>query len=96
MAKEESMISDCLKAAKLDFTQKLSCLADKGYQGLCKLHPNSRTPQNRPREQQLSAEAKQYNRELAKLRVICEHINCLLKVFKILLTATEIEESDLA
>lgn len=60
------------------------CLADKGYQGLAKIHPNSCTPNKKPRGTSLSIENKHCNRQLAKLRVVGEHINRSLKIFKIL------------
>lgn len=60
------------------------CLADKGYQGIAKIHPNSRTPKKKPRRGSISAEDKYLNQQLAQLRVVVEHINRTLKIFKIL------------
>jgi hypothetical protein len=60
------------------------CLADKGYQGLTKMHPKSCTPKKKPRGASLSLENKRCNRQLAKLRIVGEHINRSLKIFKIL------------
>ncbi|HET8685413.1 MAG TPA: IS5 family transposase [Methanosarcina sp.] len=60
------------------------CLADKGYQGLAKLHENSCLPTKKPRQKQLDAHEKQHNRNLSRLRVIVEHINRRLKIFRIL------------
>lgn len=57
---------------------------DKGYQGIQKLHPNSQVPQKKPRNRNLSDEEKKRNRELAKNRVIGEHIYRKLKNFPIL------------
>lgn len=62
----------------------LLCLADKGYQGIAKLHPNSITPQKKPPKQPLSDADKQANRALARLRVKVEHSIRLLKRFRIL------------
>jgi len=61
----------------------VECLADKGYQGIAKIHPNSRIPKKKQRKASLSAEDKHLNRQLAKLRVVGEHVN-RLKIFKIL------------
>jgi hypothetical protein len=72
------------KDSKLKFKSELECLADKGYQGIKKLHPNSSTPQKKPRGRVLSLQEKSRNRELAQLRVVGEHVNCRLKIFKIL------------
>lgn len=60
------------------------CLADKGYQGLAKLHLNSCTPVKKPRQRPLSCQERQHNRNLARLRVVAEHVNRRLKVFRIL------------
>lgn len=60
------------------------CLADKGYQGIAKIHALSHTPKKKPKKVGLSVEEQQSNRQLAKLRVIGEHINRALKIFKIL------------
>jgi hypothetical protein len=48
---------------------------DKGYQGIKKLHSNSQVPQKKPRKGKLSDEDKNKNRELARKRVIVEHVN---------------------
>lgn len=60
------------------------CLADKGYQGLAKLHPSSCTPIKKPRKTKLDKFERQHNRLLARLRVVAEHVNRRLKIFRIL------------
>ena len=60
------------------------CLADKGYQGIAKLHPNSCTPTKKPRNAKLSKAERQSNRLLGRLRVVVEHVNRRLKIFRIL------------
>jgi transposase len=62
----------------------MMCLADKGYQGIAKIHALSRTPKKKPRGGSISAKDKHLNRQLAQLRVVVEHINRTLKIFKIL------------
>lgn len=62
----------------------MECLGDKGYQGIQKLHPLSRTPKKKPRGAQLSAQDKKSNRDLARLRIVAEHVNRSLKIFRIL------------
>jgi len=47
-------------------------------------HANSQVPQKKPRKGTLSDEAKKRNRELARQRVIGEHVHRKLKIFKIL------------
>jgi len=64
--------------------EEMLCLADKGYQGIAKLHGNSITPQKKPPKQRLSDEDKQTNRALARLRVKVEHSIRRLKRFRIL------------
>lgn len=63
------------KQSKVRPKAVVTCLADKGYQGIVQLHPNSRTPHKKPRKSYLSQLHKQQNRELARMRVICEHSN---------------------
>lgn len=72
------------KSSRVQLQPAVMCLADKGYQGIAKIHPNSCTPKKKPRGASLSAQDKQLNRQLAKLRVIGEHVNRALKIFKIL------------
>jgi hypothetical protein len=72
------------KQSRIPLTQTIKCLVDKGYQGIKKLHANSQVPQKKPRKGTLSDEAKKRNRELARQRVIGEHVHRKLKIFKIL------------
>lgn len=72
------------KSSKVQLGQEIMCLADKGYQGIAKIHALSHTPKKKPKKASLSVEEQQSNRQLAKLRVIGEHINRALKIFKIL------------
>lgn len=80
------------KASRIRLHPQTEGLEDKGFQGIDKLHGLSHTPRKKPRRGKLSASDKQYNRALAKRRVVVEHIsrvvvehiNCTLKVFKIL------------
>ena len=60
------------------------CLADKGYQGLTKVHRNSHRPQKKPPRAVLSAQQRRENRQLAQQRVVIEHVNGYLKRFRIL------------
>jgi len=45
-----------------------------------KLHPNSRNQKKKPRGSDLSAQDKKLNRELARLRVVGERVNRMLKI----------------
>lgn len=72
-----------LRQSKVRLGSRL-CLADKGYQGIVKLHPDSIIPQKKPRRRSLSKEDRQANRALARLRVKVEHGIRRLKRFRIL------------
>ena len=72
------------KTSKVRLRKDIECLGDKGYQGIQKLHVNSRIPTKKPRGRELSREEKKSNQELAKARVVGEHIHRKLKIFKIL------------
>lgn len=60
------------------------CLADKGYRGLAKLHPHSCTPTKKSAKSKLDKEERQYNQMLASLRIVAEHTNRRLKIWRIL------------
>ena len=60
-------------------------LADSGYQGLTKRHPNRRTPHKRRRKTiALTPEQQAHNRALASERVLVENVIRRLKVFRVL------------
>ena len=64
--------------------ESLEVLADSGYQGLQELHGKAQTPQKKPRKSELTEEQRQSNRELARRRVVVEHVIRSLKIFRIL------------
>lgn len=72
------------KRSRVEPHQSLELLADSGYQGLQKLHAKSKTPRKKPRKSELTDEQKQSNRELARRRVVVEHVIRSLKIFRIL------------
>lgn len=72
------------QASGVRFASETESLQDKGYQGIQKLHPNSRLPHKKPRGGQLSATPKADNRALARRRVVIEQVNRCLKIFRIL------------
>lgn len=59
-------------------------LGDKGYQGIQKHHKNSQTPIKKKHGKKLDKESKEFNQKLARERIIIEHINRYLKIFKLL------------
>ena len=72
------------KGHRLPMLPQQLCLADKGYQGIVKLHPNSCTPTKKPRKAKLDNCERQHNRLLAQWRVVVEHVNRRSKIFRIL------------
>ncbi len=88
-----------LKASRVKFGKSLKVIADKGYQGIAKIHELSQTPVKKPKSGKLTSSRvcgreyslpqhssqKKYNRELNRLRIVVEHVNRRLKIFKILL-----------
>lgn len=59
-------------------------MGDKGYQGIKKYHTKSLTPKKKRRDSRLSQEDKWQNQQLAQHRIIIEHINRKLKIFRVL------------
>lgn len=72
------------KLNRLPLLPQQLCLADRGYQGLTKLYFSSCTPTKKPRKAKLDNFERQHNRLLAQLRVVAEHVNRRLKIFRIL------------
>lgn len=72
------------KHSRLPLNPQIQLLADKGYQGILKLHHNSQTPKKKPRKATLDNAAHGYNRDLARRRVLAEHVNRRLKIWRIL------------
>jgi hypothetical protein len=72
------------KSSKIRLREDIKLLGDKGYQGIQKLHGLSQTPKKKPRGNHLNARDQSSNQELARIRVVGEHVHCKLKVFKIL------------
>jgi hypothetical protein len=56
--------------------------ADPGYPGIEAYHRNSFIPVKTGKKHQLPEEEKAYNKELARRRVVIEHINGRIKVFR--------------
>ena len=59
-------------------------LADKGYQGIYALYPDSLLPAKAKKRCKLDPLLKTYNREMNKRRIGIEHVFGTLKTFKIL------------
>ena len=72
------------KESDIVLSEEIECLADRGYQGLTELHANSRTPVKKSKYHPLTPEQKAANRDLARRRILAEHVIRKLKVFRIL------------
>jgi IS5 family transposase len=72
------------KESQIGIGEKTELLADKGYQGIAKIHTNSRTPIKKVKGKSLSKEQKDFNKQLAKERIVVEHVHRKLKIFRIL------------
>ena len=72
------------KRSQLKPLKQIEILADKGYQGIKKIHASSYTPIKKKKKQPLASMEKEYNRELAKQRIYIEHVIRCLKIFRIL------------
>ena len=91
---EEILTTDFCNGSEHDFqlfkhgryavAQQTCLLADAGYQGLAKLHPNSQTPAKKSKLHPLSQEQKAGNRMLSRKRILIENIIRKLKIFRIL------------
>ncbi len=73
-----------LKNSQIKLKPETEILADKGYQGIQKIHKLSRIPHKKPRSRQLDEAAVKDNKDLARVRIVCEHVIRCLKIFKIL------------
>ena len=72
------------KKSKIRFHSETNSLQDSGYQGIKDYHPNSYIPRKKPKNGKLYRIEKDYNRVLAQERIVVEHVNRSLKIFKIL------------
>lgn len=82
--KRNQSVFRLFKNSGIKFGELLKVIADKGYQGINKIHQLSETPIKKPKGKKLTKEQKKYNRELNRLRITVEHVNRRLKIFKIL------------
>jgi hypothetical protein len=73
-----------LSSSRVQLHPDTAGLANKGYQGWHKFHPKCCTPKKKPRGGSLSTTDKLHNHSLAQRRVIGEHVNRRLKIFRIL------------
>ena len=61
----------------------IMAMLDSGYQGVTKYLPNALIPYKATKNKPLTVEEKAFNTMLSKLRIVIEHINRQLKIFRI-------------
>ncbi|WP_156090720.1 transposase family protein, partial [Planktothrix paucivesiculata] len=66
------------------FHPQTDSLQDSGYQGIKDYHLNSYIPKKKPKNGNISVLEKDYNQALAHQRIVIEHVNQSLKIFRIL------------
>jgi IS5 family transposase len=72
-----------LKKSKLEINENANIKTDKGFQGIKELYPKAEVPHKASKHHPLTKEQKQYNRQLAKERIVVEHRNRECKIFRI-------------
>ena len=72
------------KASGVHIHPAITTIQDSGYQGIATYHTNSYVPKKKSKNKDLTSLERQYNRALGRERIGIEHVNCRLKVFKIL------------
>ena len=71
------------KESKLPLHSAARIKADSGFQGIHKEFAGAQIPYKGTKSKPLTAEQKKYNRELARERIVIEHINRECKIFRI-------------
>jgi hypothetical protein len=72
------------KNSKVCFKENVVCLADAGYQGIRKIHPNSELPKKKTKKNPLSKKDKKENQHRSFSRITIENIIHEVKIFRII------------
>ena len=72
------------KTSKVRISKKVKLLADSGYQGVKKIHPNSELPKKNSKKNPLTKEEKRANHRISSERVIIENVIRKVKIFRIM------------
>ena len=62
----------------------ISFLADSGYQGITNIFKNSMISKKKSKYNPLTNQDKELNKLISSIRITIEHVNCQLKIFRIL------------
>jgi IS5 family transposase len=71
------------KDSRIFLNNTNTIIADSGYQGIQKLHKNSTIPDKKSKGKELTKDQKKNNKLISSKRIIIEHINRFLKIFRI-------------
>lgn len=72
------------KNSTINLDKLIAFLADNGYLGIQGLFSKSLTPKKKSKYNPLSDEDKEFNKLISNIRISVEHVNCQLKIFRIL------------
>ena len=72
------------KGSKVRFKPTTQALVDSGYQGIQRLHANSKLPKKKTKKRPLTQEEKLQNQQISSDRVLNENVIGMLKRFKII------------
>ena len=67
-----------------DLNNLISFLADSGYQGITSIFKNSMIQKKKSKYNPLTDQDKELNKLISSIRITIEHVNCQLKIFRIL------------
>lgn len=73
---------EIFKTSGVHIINDILLVADKGYQGINKIHSFSLIPFKKPYKGELTEEQKEFNSKLSKFRISIEHVNRRIKRFK--------------
>ena len=68
----------------VNINKLIKFLADSGYQGIKDYFPNSEIPNKNTKKNKLTKEDKQNNLRISRNIIAIEHVNSVLKIFRIL------------
>lgn len=72
------------KQSNTNIQSEIEALTDMGYLGIKKIHANSRHPKKSSKKHLLTKQDKKDNKEINRERIVVEHINRKIKIFKIM------------
>lgn len=70
------------KETQVEIHPKIKVKGDLGYQGIDKIHANSKIPHKKPKNGELTKNQKNQNKRFRKKRVRIEHVNRKCKCFR--------------